>query len=282
LEKKVKNSLLACLVILLCAAVSPVPAEAGNAGLLLSPTRIVLENGARYVTVIARNTGDATGRYKVELVDAEMSENGGIHVLEDGKHDEFSLIGMLSISPSNMTLKPDETQSVRILVKKKEGIADGEYRSHLQVRMTESDIDPATDKPNEGTGIAIHSKITTIIPVIVRFGQTNFNLTMDDAELMTGGGENQQVPEVKLSMSFSGNRSIIGDIKVTHIAPDGKETTLAFVQGIPIYRGVAKRTQAVSLNDTDKVNLHSGRLRVDFLSQENEGSHVLAEKEITL
>lgn len=263
-------------------SVGAVSAHAGNAGLLLSPTRIVLENGARYVTVTVRNTGDATGRYKVELVDAAMDENGGIKILEDGKRDEFSAIDLLSISPSSITLKPDESQVVRILVKKKEGLADGEYRSHLQVRMTENDLDPVTEKPNEGTGIAIKSKMTTVIPVILRNGQTTFTLAIDDAKVLFAGGDNQQAPEVKINMSFAGNRSIIGDVKITHIAPDGKETQLAFVQGLPIYRGVNKRNQTLSLQSTDGVNLHVGRLRVDFLSQENEGSHVLAQKEVLL
>ena len=278
-----KRHTLACFTLLLGLMGFSFPALAGNAGLLLSPTRIILENGARYITVTVRNTGDATGRYKVELVDAVMNENGGIKILEDGKRDEFSAIDLLSISPSNMTLKPDESQSVRILVKKKEGIADGEYRSHLQVRMTENDLDPVTEKPSEGTGIAIKSKMTTVIPLIVRIGQTSFTLAMNDAQLVSGD-DNGGGPAVNLSMGFTGNRSIIGDIKVTHVATDGKETQLALLQGLPIYRNVAKRTQTIALDPAavHSVNLHSGHLRVEFLSQEKEGSHVLAQKDVSL
>jgi hypothetical protein len=256
------------------------PVMAGNAGLLLSPTRIVLEDGSRFVTVTVRNTGDATGRYKIEVVDASMDENGGIKIREDGSKEEFSAINILSLSPSNMTLNADESQVVRLLVKNKDALPDGEYRSHLQVKMTESDLNPETNKPNEGTGIAIKSKITTVIPVIVRKGQTSFNVAINDAKLMSGGGDNKQAPEVKVGMSMSGNRSVLGDIKVTHIATDGKETQLAFLQGIAIYRGVTKRNQNVSLTVPEGVNIRTGKLRVDFLSQENEGSHVLSEKEV--
>ena len=276
-----KRILLVSFALVTLLTMTAAPALAGNAGLLLSPTRVVLENGAKYVTVTVRNTGDGTGRYKIELIDATMDENGGIKVREDGSKDEFSAIGMLSLSPSNMTLRPDEGQVVRLLVKNQNDLPDGEYRSHLQVRMTESDLDPDTSKPVEGTGIAIKSKITTIIPVIIRKGQTAYTLTLDSAKLLTGGGDNKQAPEVKVGISFAGNRSILGDIKVTHIAPDGKEAQLAFLQGVAIYRGVAKRTQTVALTVPEGVALRTGHLRVDFLSQENEGSHVLSEKEIT-
>ncbi len=276
-----KKSLIAVLGVFAFLTMASAQALAGNAGLLLSPTRIVLENGAKYVTVTVRNTGDGTGRYKIELIDAVMDENGGIKVREDGSKDEFSAIGMLSLSPSNMTLKPDENQVVRLLVKNMSDAPDGEYRSHLQVRMTETDLDPDTSKPVEGTGIAIKAKISTIIPVIIRKGQTAYNLAIDGAKFVTGGGDNKQSPEVKVAISFSGNRSILGDIKVTHIAADGKETQLAFLRGVAIYRGVSKRNQTVALTVPEGLNVRSGRLRVDFLTQENEGSHVLSEKEIT-
>jgi hypothetical protein len=251
--------------------------------MLLTPTRIVLENGQRYITVIVRNNGESTGRYKIGMVDASMDENGGIKMLEDGKKDEFSAIDMVSISPSTMTLNPDEFQNVRLLIKNKGDLPDGEYRSHLKVMITESDLTSEGKKqePIKGTGISVKMRTTTIIPVIIRKGQTSYNVTIDDAKLVTGGGEDKQQPEVKVGMSFSGNRSVLGDIKVTHLASDGKETQVAFLQGVAIYRNVAKRTQVVPLKVPEGVNVHSGRLRVDFLSQENEGSHVLSEKEIT-
>ena len=256
-------------------------AMAGNASLLLSPTRVVLENGTRYTAISIRNTGDATGRYKIEMVDATMDENGGIKILEDGGKDEFSARDMVSLSPSNLTLNPEENQTVRLLVKNKSELPDGEYRSHLQVKITEANLNPDTNKPAEGTGIAIQTKMTTVIPVIIRKGQTSYTVKIDDATLMAGGGDNKQAPEVKVSMSFSGNRSLLGDIKVAHIAKDGKETQLAFLRGIAIYRGVTKRNQIVSLTVPEGVNIHSGSLRVSCLSQENEGSHVLSEKVIT-
>jgi hypothetical protein len=64
------------------------------------------------------------------------------------------------------------------------------------------------------------------------------------------------------------------------VAPDGKETQLAF-HGFATYRGLAKRVQQVALTIPDGVNIHSGRLRVDLLSPPNEGELVLAEKDVT-
>lgn len=263
--------------------VAATPAQARNAELLLSPTRVVLEGGKRYVTVIVRNNGDGVGRYKIDLVDTIMHENGGISMREDGSKDEFSAIDLLSISPRSMTLKPDESQNVRILVKMKDDLPDGEYRSHLRVKMTENDLDLATGKPaaQEGASVVLKPLMTTVIPVIIRKGKTDFKVSIDDAKLVMGGGEGKEIPEVKTVFGFSGNRSVIGDIKVTQVLPDGKDTELAFFRGIAIYRGVARREQAVALKIPEGVDLRKGELRINFLSQEKEGSQVLAEKIIT-
>ena len=39
--------------------------------------------------------------------------------------------GMLSWSPRQITLQPGTAQVVRLMVRKPEGLAEGEYRSHL-------------------------------------------------------------------------------------------------------------------------------------------------------
>jgi hypothetical protein len=256
---------------------------ARNAQILMAPTRVVLENGTRYTTVTVRNNGDGVGRYKAELVDTTMDENGGLRINQDGKKDEFSAHDMISFSPRTMTISPDENQDIRVLVKMPPDLPDGEYRTHLQVKVTEGDLDLATGKPStDGANIVMQPRMAAVIPLIIRKGHTSFEVKIDDAKLqMGGGGDGKPVPEVKVNMSFSGNRSALGDFKVMHVAADGKETQLAFARGFAIYRGVSKRNQTVTLEVPEGVNIHSGKLRVAFLSQEKEGSHVLTEKEIT-
>lgn len=258
------------------------PSWARNAGLLVSPTRIVFEGGQRFVTVTIRNNGDATGRYKIDLVDTIMNEDGGIKIREDGSKGEYSAKDMISLSPKGMTLTPDTSQNVRILVKGAATVPDGEYRSHLEVRMTDSDADAKIDGPKEkGFGIALQTKMTTVIPVIVRKGETNFNVTLDDAKLLPAEGAGNAKPTMKVTFGFSGNRSVLADVKVIHAAPDGKETQLAFFRGVAIYREVTKRNQIVPLEVPAGLDIHKGKLLVSFVAQEDEGSKVLASKEVT-
>jgi hypothetical protein len=255
-------------------------AQARNAGLLLSPTRVVFENGKRYAVVTLKNNGDGAGRYVVELVDATMDENGGIKLLAPGVKRPDSALDIVSISPHSITLRPDDYQTIRVLVKNLSGMPDGEYRSHLAVRMTQADLIDDTIKPDvQNTVIAPKALLSTVIPVIVRNGDAHYVLTINDVKLVMAGADKQIVPQIAVSMNFSGNRSVIGDFKVTHVAPDGKATQLAFFRGVAIYRDVSKRQQLVSLEVPGGVNIHKGTIDVAFLSQDGKGS-VIAEKSI--
>jgi len=260
---------------------SPSLSFAESAELLLAPTRIVLDESNKYGRVTVRNNGDGVGRYKIEIVDTIMTENGGITIRKDGLKNKDSAMDFISLSPRSMTLQPDDNQTVRLLVKKIKDLPDGEYRTHLQVRMTETDLDLKTGKATKrGAGVVLRPKMTTVIPLILRKGDTSFKISLDEAKLVMGGDSKNPVPQIKTSFSFSGNRSVLGDIKVVHVAPNGTETQLIFFRGIAIYRNVNKRTQTVSLKVPKGVNIHSGKLLVSYMSQEREGSQVLASKEI--
>lgn len=277
-----KLTLVPSLFLALGLLVSSVQAQAASAELLLSPTRIVLENGEKFASVVVRNNGDSGGRYKIEIVDTAMAENGALSVLPDGQKDPFSAQGLISYSPHSLTLKADENQPVRILIKNYNELPDGEYRSHLKVKMTENDLDAVTgQKTEQGAVIRLKPKMTTIIPIIIRKGTTNYAVTMDDARLGTDSGAGTPVPQVTVTLGFSGNRSVLGDLKVVHTAADGKETELALFRGLAIYRGVARRVQTVPLNVPDGLNIHTGKILVSFIAQDKQENNVLATKEIT-
>src|ERR1700744_360995 len=115
---------LACLFLALCLLL-PHASWANRAEVLLLPTRVVMENGDRFTTVVVKNTGNATGNFTVSLIDMEMKEDGLVEPLADGKTDPLSAIPYLRIAPRSITLKPGETQNVRLMVRKPESLPAG-------------------------------------------------------------------------------------------------------------------------------------------------------------
>ena len=280
LYKAVCSGSLVLAMILQLMIVQPVWAK--GVQLLLLPTRVVLEGKERFTTMTVKNTGDATGKYRVQVVDTQMDEEGKIHLRDDGQRNAHSAADMLRVSPRVITLPPNEYQTVRILVKKRPDLEDGEYRSHLKVKITENNLEQKEAELSgaEPPQISLKPKLVMVIPALVRHGETGFAARIENVEILPPS-QKAPKPHVKVTLTRTGNRSAMGDISIVHIAPGGGEEELRFFAGVAVYREIGRRSVQVPL-DVDMARLNSGQLRVRYLTQKREGGEVLAEKTITL
>ena len=84
IDMKIKQTIYPVALLMVCFFLTfPSFVQAKQAGILLIPTRIVMEKGDRYITVSVKNRGDATGAYRVEIIDMIMQEEGVIRELTE-------------------------------------------------------------------------------------------------------------------------------------------------------------------------------------------------------
>lgn len=262
-------------LVLLCMFLSTSYALAKQAGIVLLPTRIVLEPKDRNVTVTVKNNGDATGAYRIELVDMEMPEKGALKEIAGKKPAPFSAKPFLRISPRQMVLNPGENQNIRILVRRSRGMEAGEYRSHLKVKLIDDNVstEQNTPAPNNNVVIQVKPRFSLVIPLIIREGKTHADLSLLSPVLRQ---ENHR-PVLDLTIKRDGNSSAIGDLDVTHIAPNGKQVQLQHYAGIAVYRPTAKRHISIPLEVPKGVTLQGGKLLIRYNTQEKEHPKTLAE-----
>lgn len=253
-------------------------AQAQQAQTVLIPTRVVLEKGERSATVIIKNSGNATGLYRIELEDKQMPETGILQTLEEGK-DPYSIIPMVRISPRRVTLDPGEDQRIRLMIRKPKNLEDGEYRSHLKVLLADSNVSGGTiRKKQKNVQVGVGTRLAVSIPVILRHGKTSQSVTMDEAGIRRQGKHIL----LDLAMSRTGNRSSFGDIKVVYTDQKGVSNIVKFHPGIAIYRGTDKRRISLPLDIPDGVVLGKGTLKISYIAQEKDGGILIAEKDIIL
>jgi len=113
----------------------PQAAHANRAEVMILPPRVVMENNDRYATIVVRNIGDAAGDFTVGLQDMKMRETGMVVPPDPGETPPYSAMPYLHITPKSMTLKPGETQSVRLMVRVPENLEPGEYRAGSSTTM---------------------------------------------------------------------------------------------------------------------------------------------------
>lgn len=259
------------LTLALAVMMAPSFAMANKPQTMLLPTRVVIDNNERFASVHLKNSGDAPGNYTVDLVDMRMDEGGAISEFPEGEKDEFSAIPLIRLSPRSITLQAGETQTIRLVVRKPEGLADGEYRSHIKVRIVSDEAAPAAPATNpDQRSISVKANLVMVIPMIVRIGETHFTSSLSEPRIV----RNRETGEAKLDVYLGreGNRSSMGNLVVTQ-RQGGRDVEVGALRGIAVYRPTARRLAHVPLHDLQG---ESG-LTIRYTQPADDGGAVLAE-----
>lgn len=246
------------LVVLL--ALSGTPAYAFD--MLVAPTRIVFQGGTRVEEVAIVNRGTKVNTYRIAFENRHFDETGDAKLATEAVGDEKFADQMLRLSIREVTLKPNESQVVRVLLRKPENLPDGEYRSHLVFKGLPDTSAPEANVTKDlvkGVNIRIVPVYGVSIPVIVRQGELQASLDVAapifDPPAADGSGL------MRVNMTVTGNRSIFADIKFVRPSSHGDEQVLLF-KGVAVYAPVNRRTLRITLKKEELERVRAGALKV--------------------
>jgi len=139
------------------------------------PHKLIFEPGQRSAEVILINSDDVAYTYRMGWNQLYYSDNGGI--IESPKLKTPPASKMIRYAPRQVVLKPGESQSIRVMVRRPKGLKDGEYRSHMLFQQqasvpTEEEIQKraSESEQNDGFSMDLYVAIGMTIPVIIRQG----------------------------------------------------------------------------------------------------------------
>lgn len=246
--------------------------------LLITPKRVVFEGNKRSEDLSLANTGQDSATYVISFINIRMREDGSFDRIEKPDSGQLFADPFLRIFPRTITLAPNESQTIKLQLRKSNDMVSGEYRSHLYFRAVPKQA-PLGDKTlNSDSSISV--KLTAIfgisIPVIVRNAEANTQVQMEDVTLKA-----DSIPTLQMTFLRKGNTSAYGDIVVNHISRQGKVTQVGLARGLAVYTPNTQRSFKLLLNSNPVINYHSGKLQLLFTDQSNKAV-TLAEKEILL
>ncbi|OEY65264.1 molecular chaperone [Marinobacter sp. X15-166B] len=267
------------LVITLLLPVSPALAD-----LMLYPTRLVLEGNQRTTQIELINNGSQPATYRISLVNKRMGEAGGFTNIDTPLPGEQFADTLLRYSPRQVTLAPGTGQTVRIMVRKPANLAAGEYRSHLLFSKQpdaegQSNIE-TLDHADDSIGVKITMLVGASVPVIVRHGNTQAQVTLTQLALEPGRGDTP--PVLAFQLERSGNQSVYGDLAVSFTPQGGIEQVIARANGVAVYTPNPLRRASLELNPAAGVPLRAGVLRVTYREQAKDGGKLMAEASLPL
>lgn len=251
-----------------------------NANLLISPMRVALNDRERSAQIILINSGDVIRSYRIGWTEKEALPDGGYKNLTAQESKNFPIASpMFRISPKQVTLAPGARQIIKIAARRPKGLADGEYRSHLQFTA----LPPKIEVTDADKGrIKMNIFLNYSIPIILRQGPLQFAATIDDAVIIPSIVNNKKRYDIEVSMSRTGRNSTFGTI-FAYWQPNGsnEEIQVGLLNSVKIYPEINKTKYQIFWQPQDIMPV-AGRLRVVYQGKKEFNGKVLGEKTLSL
>ena len=253
----------------------------GQGNLLLTPRRIVFEDGKRHSEMNVANTGTDTARYVISLVEMRMKEDGSFEAITEPDPGQNFASSHLRFFPRSVLLGPKEAQLIKVQVRDMGKLAEGEYRSHIYLRAV-PELKPLGSAPPPEDSTTISVKLTAVfgftIPVIIRVGAYDTKMEIKDVSFNI---LNDTMPTLSMSLHRTGKMSVYGDLSVDHVAIDGTTKNIYLAKGLAVYTPNTKRQVKLNLGEITEADYHSGTLKILY-TEHADAKKKLAEAEIKL
>jgi hypothetical protein len=254
----------------------------------LTPRRVVFgprDRGVKEITVFNRTSATAT--YTIVLTDQVMTPDGSIVSSDKAPADEKaglkSALPYLRYSPRQMTLGPQESQTVRIQARAPTGGVPAEYRAHFSVTATpppDTGLDIATaaaGAQSEQLQVRITPVYGIMIPIIVRTGELSDETSISNAHLV----ETQGKKAIGFTINRSGGRSVYGGIDM-FLEGSGSPKKIGGIRGLGVYTEIDHRNVVIPLDADAPAVSRGSRIKIVYTDDELSPGTVLAEAEATL
>lgn len=250
--------------------------------LLVAPIRVVFEGTKQKENLNLTNIGQDTAVYLVSFLQYQMQADGSFKNLPDSLPLPTRADKYLRIVPRKVVLPPGESQTIQMQFRKPNGLANGEYRSHLYFRA-EKEVTALGMSTNQADSGKMSVSITPIfgisIPVIIRNGNLNYKVTLSDFSL---AAVNDTVSNITFNINRTGDRSSYGNFRVQFVPTSGKSFDVGLANGVGVYTDLQSRRFSIALKNRPEQPLKNGKLQISYSLTREEGGTELAKAEYKL
>lgn len=209
-------------------------ASAGEAqGVVVAPHAVYLDHRTRSASITLYNPG-------ADPLEVTISSMFGYPVTDSVGH--FMLLTPDSVDasmpsatawieafPRRMTIPPLQRQTVRLLARPPQGLADGEYWSRVMISAKGGSL-PVTGADSAGIAVGLSLEVRTIIPLIYRKGQLTTGVAMTSFRTRIAGDS----LAVRVRLERQGTSAYIGNARGTLLTQSGV-TVASFQMPVAIY-----------------------------------------------
>lgn len=247
-----------------------------HADLLITPTRVVLNEGDRYATLTLVNPGDKPQTYEMGWRYFKMQEEGDTYKPTDKSVTEFDLTKYIMFTPRRVTLAPGAKQKIRLRLSRPDNIPPGDYRGHFEFAGVK-EPEPQVSLAKNAKKASVSINVGYTIPVVLRVGQPDVKITIDRVKFERNKVNGRLDAYVPLLRS-GGPYGAMGYLYLIHVTSDGKEEVVGEIGNAHIFPEVNRRVVQVPLTK----DISGGKLKVVLYNFDTNNRFILAQNEFPL
>ncbi len=151
----------------------------------------MIENRQRAKSMTIFNRTDKTLVYTFDWERRAQTPEGKLIKLEKGETSPGykPADDMLIYSPRQVVVKPGKSQKIRIMVRRPEGLEDGEYHSHILIKPEDLESKKLNTEQEKGMSGTMKVKSYMSIPVFVRQGKTDIDFELTNGAIIKKDGQ---------------------------------------------------------------------------------------------
>lgn len=244
------------------------------ANITVFPTAAHFDVRKSVSTVSVKNSSNAVTTYSIEAIFYVVGADGKYQEVADTSQQENSLVKLMRFSPKKITLRPNEEQVVRIMVKKDRRLKAGDYRAH--VRFSPIDVkDPNYVEKKNKPGMYLDARVAVSIPGLLRLEPVKKEVVIDEFRVLT----TPEGPRYSVRMTKGEGYFPYGEFRVTGTDKDGNALNLALVKGVQSFN----KTMTFNFPFTDGDNFKKAvKATLLYVETFNGAEEKIAEKSIAL
>ncbi|RZM80107.1 fimbrial biogenesis chaperone [Pseudoalteromonas rubra] len=230
-----------------------------HASLMISPTRVVFDERQRHAKVFLINSSQEYKTYRLSFKEKRALPQGGYQDIAS-EDNPMRLSELLRMTPKQVRLAPGERQVVKLALRRKRDMAEGEYRSHLFFQA----LPNGQEQAQPGGGIRLNMIMSYSIPVIYRQSTSLPQVEIEQAQILRS--DTGLYDKVAITLKRNGNASSFGNLRVLwRQNQQAQWQQIALTNSYSIYPEVSRaQLQLTILKPQLLKNPRSGQLKVVY------------------
>lgn len=222
-------------------------------GVIVAPHAIYLDHRTRSASITLYNPGADPAEVAISLFYAyPVTDSLGHFMLYTPDSTQLSLTSAtawIEAFPRRMTIPPLQRQTIRLLARPPQGLADGEYWSRIMISAKGGTL-PVSGADSSGIEIGLTLEVRTIIPLIYRKGQLQTGISLSGLRTAVDGDSLR----VHVRLERQGRAAYLGTVLGT-LVNDRGATVATFEQPVAVYYD-AQPAFALPLAPAGRYTLH--------------------------